>query len=78
MKSIVGLGCQLGRCEPGGADVKTLPKLSGELCVLVDNGMLPWGGVLSPKSSHLMERQAGARLVQKRFRHSHGASQDQS
>lgn len=54
MKSIVELGCQLGRCESDSADETTLQNLSGELSVLVDNGMLPRGGVVPPKSSHHM------------------------
>ena len=54
MKSIVGLGCQLGRCESDSIEEKTLQNLSGELSVLVDNGILPRGGVVTPKSSHHM------------------------
>ena len=45
MKSIVNLGCELGRCDSGSVDEKTLQIPSGELSVLVDNGMLPRGGV---------------------------------
>ena len=56
---------QVGRCESGNVDEKTLEILSGELSVLVDNGMLLRGGVVPAESSHHKYMQAHARLVQK-------------